>query len=435
MHPDVTSKKHGKCPKCGMNLRAVSVAAKPPAPVSGSDAAATSNTELKTSGMRIPDTTVYDQNGQKRKFYTDLVKGKTVAINFIFTTCTTICPPLTATFRRVQQELGERVGRDIELISISVDPTTDVPERLKAFSAKFKAGAGWSFVTGDKMEIDELLKALGASVPDDKNNHTSMILIGNDSAKHWTRTYGLAPAATLVKAINEVAAGSAGATNASSAVAEVPLPGSSKADNATASERVVTATAASAPSYASSTKQAEVASRQKKLAESAANYFPNIVLINQDNKPMRFYDDLLKGKTVMINFMLTHCQGACSPMTANLAKVQKYLGERMNRDVLMISISVDPANDTPAALKKYAESFKAQPGWYFLTGKKEDVEQVLRKVGGYTENPQQHSLVLIIGDEATGQWLKAPAMAKPTELVDAVTKMLTLKKDAASVRQ
>ena len=117
-----------------------------------------------STALRIPDATVYDQNGNKLKFYTDLVKGKTVAINFIFTTCTAICPSLTATFRRVQQELGDRVGQDVHLISVSVDPTTDVPERLKEYAAKFKAGPGWTFVTGDKVEIDSVLLALGTAV-------------------------------------------------------------------------------------------------------------------------------------------------------------------------------------------------------------------------------------------------------------------------------
>src|SRR6187397_1720905 len=92
-----------------------------------------------TASLRIPDATVYDQNGNRLKFYTDLVKGKTVAINFIFTTCTAICPALTATFRRVQTELGDRAGQDVHLISVSVDPTVDVPARLKEYAAKYKA--------------------------------------------------------------------------------------------------------------------------------------------------------------------------------------------------------------------------------------------------------------------------------------------------------
>ena len=154
--------------------------------------------------FRIPDATVYDQNGKKLKFHTDLVKGKTVAINFIFTTCTTICPPLTATFRRVQQELGETVGQKVQLISISVDPTTDVPERLKEYATKFKAGPGWTFVTGNKAEIESILTAFGTAVAD-KNDHTPMVLIGNESSGYWTRAYGLSRPSVLVNLIKDAA--------------------------------------------------------------------------------------------------------------------------------------------------------------------------------------------------------------------------------------
>ena len=204
MHPEVTSSRPGKCSKCGMTLRAVS--AEPAPTASNNPAGATVPAADEDSvSLHIPDTPVYDQNGKRLNFYTDLVKGRTVAINFIFTTCTTICPPLTATFRRVQVELGARVGRDVQLISVSVDPTTDVPERLQAFATKFKAGPGWTFVTGEKTEIDALLKALGTAVAD-KNDHTPMILVGNDTAGYWTRTYGLAPPSALVRVISEVAA-------------------------------------------------------------------------------------------------------------------------------------------------------------------------------------------------------------------------------------
>jgi cytochrome oxidase Cu insertion factor (SCO1/SenC/PrrC family) len=155
------------------------------------------------SSMRIPNIPVVDQNGKRLNFYNDLIKDKTVAINFIFTTCTTICPPLTATFRRVQQELATSAP-DAKLISISVDPTTDTPQRLNDFAGKFKAAAGWTFVTGDQNEIGSLLKALGASVAD-KNDHTPMILIGNDRVGYWTRAYGLSSPAALSKAILEAA--------------------------------------------------------------------------------------------------------------------------------------------------------------------------------------------------------------------------------------
>jgi cytochrome oxidase Cu insertion factor (SCO1/SenC/PrrC family) len=204
MHPEVTSTKPGQCPKCGMALRLVEEAAGP-APADDAGGPAPWDRDAPLQALRIPDTTVYDQNGKRLNFYTDLVKGKTVAINFIFTTCTTICPPLTATFRRVQQELGEGAGSDVRLISVSVDPSTDTPERLRDFAAKFKAAPGWTFITGDKTEIDSLLRALGAAVAD-KTDHTPMILVGNDATGYWTRTYGLSSPKTLVKVITEAAA-------------------------------------------------------------------------------------------------------------------------------------------------------------------------------------------------------------------------------------
>ena len=420
MHPEVKSNKPGRCPKCEMALRPVK-AEKPAEHEAHETKGATVTPDAPPPGeemivapnsIKIPDTVVYNQHGKKLNFYTDLVKGKTVAINFIFTTCTTICPPLTATFRKVQQELGERVGRDIELISVSVDPTTDVPERLKEFSAKFKAAPGWTFVTGSKPEVDALLKALGAAAAD-KNDHTPMILIGNDAAGYWTRTYGLAPASTLVEVVNEAAAKNSGAaaaasnaarSNASQGDVQIPLPQTGAAG-------------ANASSPAGGT---------PKSAGGAA-YFPNHILLTQDNQPVRFYDDLLKNKVVLINFMFTTCKGVCSPMTANLAKVQQQLGERLGKDVVMLSFTVDHETDTPAVLKKYAESFKARPGWYFLTGKKENLDWVLYKLGGYVEDKNAHQLKVIVGNEATGEWQKLHAMSNPTEIAAAVLKMLPAK--------
>jgi protein SCO1/2 len=156
-----------------------------------------------TSKMNIPDVELLDQNGRKIHFYSDLVKGQTVVINFIFTTCTTICPPLGATFERVQKELGDKAGRDVRFISISVDPATDTPERLKAWGEKFHAGDAWTFVTGNKPQVDELLQALGASSAS-REDHSPTILIGNDAHGIWTRAYGLAKSSQLVQIINDV---------------------------------------------------------------------------------------------------------------------------------------------------------------------------------------------------------------------------------------
>jgi protein SCO1/2 len=200
MHPEVQSKSKGKCPKCGMALRAVKHRE------AAAEVDAKSQKDAGATKMNIPDTELLDQNGRKIHFYTDLVKGQTVAINFIFTSCTTICPPLGATFGRVQKELGDKSGRDVRLISIIVDPATDTPERLKAWGAKFNAGDGWTFVTGDKPHVDELLRALGASSAR-REDHTPTILIGNDARGNWTRTYGLARVSQIVQLIESAANG------------------------------------------------------------------------------------------------------------------------------------------------------------------------------------------------------------------------------------
>jgi protein SCO1/2 len=211
MHPEVKSKKKGTCPKCKMDLRLTQSEAQPAAVTAPPDdseiktaeaGAETSHAAHAPSRMNIPDVELLDQDGRSVHFYSDLVKGKTVAINFIFTTCTTVCPPLGATFARVQKDLGARAGRDVRLISISVDPATDTPERLKAWAAKFHAAEGWTLVTGAKPQVDELLRALGAATASPAD-HSPTVLVGNDAKGQWTRAYGLARPSLLIKLIGD----------------------------------------------------------------------------------------------------------------------------------------------------------------------------------------------------------------------------------------
>lgn len=155
------------------------------------------------AGSKIPDIPILDQDGRPMHFYRDLIQGQTVAIEFIFTTCTTVCRPLTATFRKVQKDLGDAKG--IRLISISVDPETDRPEVMKAYANTFGAEPGWTFVTGEKTEIDRLRKALNA-FSGDKADHTPMVLIGNDRTNRWTRASGLSKASALAGTIREAIA-------------------------------------------------------------------------------------------------------------------------------------------------------------------------------------------------------------------------------------
>ncbi|MGI8989915.1 MAG: SCO family protein [Bryobacteraceae bacterium] len=145
-----------------------------------------------------------DQDGRVLRFYTDLVKDQTVAIQFIFTSCTTICTPLGATFHHLQ-ELTSGVDRR-RLISISVDPEPDTPAELRKFADRFGARNGWTLVTGERVDIENLLKALRAFTQD-RSAHSAMLLIGNDRTNRWTRAYGLSPAESLRALLREAAQG------------------------------------------------------------------------------------------------------------------------------------------------------------------------------------------------------------------------------------
>jgi protein SCO1/2 len=159
---------------------------------------------------------------------------------------------------------------------------------------------------------------------------------------------------------------------------------------------------------------------QQAQPSPAQKYFSDVELLDQDGRKVRFYTDMLKGKTVVINAFFTTCTSVCPPMNRNLEKVQEALGDRLGKEVFIVSISVDPETDTPTRLKEYAQRFHAKPGWTFLTGKKENVDWALYKVGGYVESKDDHTTVIIVGNETTGLWKKALGMAKPSELMQIV---------------
>lgn len=152
----------------------------------------------------------------------------------------------------------------------------------------------------------------------------------------------------------------------------------------------------------------------------AHKYFTDVELINQNGEKMKFYSDLIQGKVVIINSFFATCQGSCLPLNQNLAKVQEALGERLGKDVYILSISVDPTVDTPPNLKQYAKKLQARPGWFFLTGTKENVDFALKKIGHFVPEKQDHLNIFIIGNERTGLWKKAFGLAKSDELVKIV---------------
>ena len=156
----------------------------------------------------------------------------------------------------------------------------------------------------------------------------------------------------------------------------------------------------------------------------AQNYFTDTVLINQNGERMRFYTDLMKGKTVIIDTFFATCQASCLPMNRNLAQIQEGLGDRLGKDAHILSISVDPTVDTPTLLKVYAKRLNARPGWYFLTGDKESIEVILKKLGQFVEDKNGHTNIFLIGNDRTGLWKKAFGLAKSEELMKVVESVL-----------
>src|SRR5262249_29802832 len=119
-------------------------------------------------------------------------------------------------------------------------------------------------------------------------------------------------------------------------------------------------------------------------------YFPKVTLRNQDNKEVSFYEDLVKGKIVVINLMYTRCDGKlCDQGTRNLVELQKALGDRLGREVFIYSITLDPDHDTPEVLKEYAAKYGAK--WTFLTGKNQDITKLRRKLGLFDPDPKVDS--------------------------------------------
>jgi protein SCO1/2 len=162
---------------------------------------------------------------------------------------------------------------------------------------------------------------------------------------------------------------------------------------------------------------APVLTRAQDQKTPAEKYFTDVELIDQDGRKLRFYTDVLKGRVVAINTFFTTCTSICPPMNRNFEKMQEALGDRLGKDVFLVSISVDPATDTPTRLKEYGKRFHAKPGWLFLTGKKENVDWALHKLGQYVEARENHTSIFIIGNEPKGLWKKAFGLAKAEELI------------------
>ena len=173
-----------------------------------------------------------------------------------------------------------------------------------------------------------------------------------------------------------------------------------------------------------------VAGKARELHQDGAAWFTNVEVKTQDGRTLRFYDDVLKGKIVLINFFFTDCDAVCPLMTENLARVQELLGDRVGKDIFMVSISLEPEHDTPAVLAAYAKTYGVGPGWLFLTGKKNDIELLRHRLGFVDSDPvedadpEQHIGTVRITNEPMHRWAMSPALVNPPALVRTVKRVI-----------
>lgn len=176
----------------------------------GSLAATRSSAAEAQGNDHLPDVEVLDQDGQAHRFYTDLVKDRVVLINFFYTGCAETCPLVSQNLREVQERLGDRMGRDIFIYSISLQPGLETPAILQEYAQNWDVKPGWKFLTGRPADIERLRKAAGFASANPAadlilDNHTGMLRYGNDCLDRWAGTAGLGRPVWIAKAVRSIA--------------------------------------------------------------------------------------------------------------------------------------------------------------------------------------------------------------------------------------
>jgi protein SCO1/2 len=195
--------------------------------------------------------------------------------------------------------------------------------------------------------------------------------------------------------------------------------------------RKMLATLAVAPLAVGVVGQAAGAENKFKVAEPTREklrkrYFPNFELTTHEGKKVHFYDDLIKDKIVVLNFMYVKCKGVCMPVTLNLKRVQNLLGGRVGRDIFMYSITLKPEEDTPQALRRYVRAHRIKPGWTFLTGKPADINTLRRSLGFKDAKAKldnditNHTGMVKYGNEARQWWAMFPGEANAPWIVECI---------------
>ena len=159
--------------------------------------------------------------------------------------------------------------------------------------------------------------------------------------------------------------------------------------------------------------------------DRAREYFTNLELVNQDGQSVRFFDDVLKDKVVLISFIFTNCEGACPLITHKMTQVRDRMEAYVGQPLHFVSLSIDPERDTPAALKEFAQTHDAyQDAWTFLTGKPEVIKEITSRLGQYTENVEAHSTLMLAGNVNEAHWMKIPPQDQAPAIVEKLRTLL-----------
>lgn len=322
--------------------------------------------------VKLLDVELLDQEGRTVRFKSDVISDHLVIMNFIYTSCTTQCPLNSQVMAQVQQDLPENQRDLVRLVSLSIDPNTDTPERLKEYASRFKTGPNWAWLTGSKPQVDKVLTALGVYTPD-FDSHPSVVLVGDAQKGRWARINGLTTADQLLATIKHF---------------------------------VKERSSVNAHNHSAGQKPARRKQDPKQVDAKARNYFTDLPVVTHEGKSVKFYTDLLKDKVVLISLFFSSCKESCPITLSKLSHMQPMLEGDLGKNVFFISITLDPENDTQEKLKTYVENFQPQPGWIFVTGSPENIKTITRRLGQVGEDINAHSPMIMVGDVKHARWRK-----------------------------
>jgi cytochrome oxidase Cu insertion factor (SCO1/SenC/PrrC family) len=309
----------------------------------------------------------------------DLV-DRIVVMDFVYTNCKTLCPVLSQMMAQVQDRLDDRQREAVRLVSVSVDPGTDTPERLDKTATVHGAGPDWLWLTGFKPDVDRVLVGLGVYTPD-FTEHPSVVLVGDGRSGEWTRFYGFPSTDQIYGKVEALLA--------------------ARAENRTVADG----------SSAQEKKAQEIDAKNRA-------YFTDLPVVTHRSEKKKFYTDLLRNKIVLLSVFFTECKDACPLVNQKLSNVQEMLSGSVGQDIFFISVTLDPERDTPDVLKEYAANFDVGEGWDFVTGEPELLRKITYQLGQISEDIQAHMSFLAVGDVKRGMWKKFPPYIREEVLVE-----------------